>query len=66
VVSWFNRADDDIASDALFLSCLCPLTRRRLQIPARASTCKHVDCFDLMGYLSFVKQVRRHQRHLCA
>ena len=57
VMTFFKRQDDELACEGLFLSTLCPLTRRRIGIPARASTCKHVDCFDLLGYLSFMKQV---------
>jgi len=43
---------DDISTDSLKISLLCPLSRTRLVIPARSQTCKHLKCFDLANFLS--------------
>ena len=45
--------DDDleVASTSLRLPLECPAMRIRMRIPGRATTCKHVHCFDLEGYL---------------
>ena len=45
--------DDDleVASTSLRIPLECPATRIRMSLPGRASTCKHVHCFDLEGYL---------------
>jgi len=29
----------------------CPITYKRISLPARGSECKHVQCFDLESYL---------------
>ncbi|CAF1034783.1 unnamed protein product [Rotaria sp. Silwood1] len=45
--------DDDleVASTSLRLPLECPAMRVRMRMPGRATTCKHVHCFDLEGYL---------------
>lgn len=45
--------DDDleVASTSLRLPLECPAMRIRMRLPGRATTCKHVHCFDLEGYL---------------
>jgi hypothetical protein len=45
--------DDDleVASTSLRLPLECPATRIRMKLPGRATTCKHVHCFDIEGYL---------------
>ena len=45
--------DDDVevASTSIRLPLECPAMRVRMKIPGRATTCKHVHCFDLEGYL---------------
>ena len=45
--------DDDleVASTSLRIPLECPATRIRMRLPGRATTCKHVHCFDLEGYL---------------
>ena len=35
----------------LQMSLLCPLTFRRMVLPARGSECRHPQCFDLESYL---------------
>lgn len=29
----------------------CPITCKRIQLPARGHECKHIQCFDLEAYL---------------
>jgi hypothetical protein len=45
--------DDDleVASTSLRLPLDCPAMRIRMRMPGRATTCKHVHCFDIEGYL---------------
>ena len=42
----------EILEDYYKLSLLCPLTKKRLQLPARGTNCQHLECFDLRSYLS--------------
>lgn len=48
-----QEIDDDleVASTSLRIPLECPATRIRMRLPGRATTCKHVHCFDLEGYL---------------
>lgn len=34
------------------LKIICPIDQRRLRRPARATTCQHIQCFDLINYIS--------------
>jgi hypothetical protein len=34
------------------LKLTCPIDQRRLKIPIRATTCQHLQCFDLTNYIS--------------
>ncbi|CAF3846643.1 unnamed protein product, partial [Rotaria magnacalcarata] len=45
--------DDDleVASTSIRIPLQCPAMRIRMRAPGRATTCKHVHCFDLEGYL---------------
>ncbi|XP_054154401.1 E3 SUMO-protein ligase PIAS2-like isoform X2 [Oppia nitens] len=43
--------DSEIATMSLRGSLLCPLGKMRIQIPCRAITCAHVQCFDALLYL---------------
>jgi hypothetical protein len=33
------------------LKLKCPIDQRRLKIPVRATTCQHLQCFDLTNYI---------------
>ncbi|XP_068211422.1 E3 SUMO-protein ligase PIAS2-like [Palaemon carinicauda] len=46
-----DQADDGIAAATLQFSLLCPLSRLRIKLPCRASTCTHLQCFDAATYL---------------
>ena len=38
-------------SSAVNVSLRCPITYKRISIPARGQECKHLQCFDLESYL---------------
>ncbi|CAK7213637.1 E3 SUMO-protein ligase pli1 [Sporothrix curviconia] len=48
--------DPDIVATSLVLSLKCPLTYMRLSLPVRATTCKHIQCFDATSYLQLQEQ----------
>jgi len=43
----------------------CPLTRERLQVPARGRQCQHLQCFDLEAYISTSLRAAFHRRWRC-
>jgi hypothetical protein len=34
------------------LTLLCPLSKKKIEIPARGTSCQHLECFDLKTYLT--------------
>ena len=46
-----NDQDSEIATTSCKVSLACPLGKMRMKIPARASTCDHLQCFDAQLYL---------------
>ncbi|KAI5710605.1 hypothetical protein M8J75_010065 [Diaphorina citri] len=46
-----SETDCEIATDTLQVNLACPLSRTRMTIPCRASTCTHLQCFDAIAYL---------------
>uniref|UniRef100_A0A672H579 Zinc finger, MIZ-type containing 1a n=1 Tax=Salarias fasciatus TaxID=181472 RepID=A0A672H579_SALFA len=45
------NGEDGVEQTAIKVSLKCPITFRRIQLPARGHDCKHVQCFDLESYL---------------
>uniref|UniRef100_A0A3P8WN33 Zinc finger MIZ-type containing 1 n=1 Tax=Cynoglossus semilaevis TaxID=244447 RepID=A0A3P8WN33_CYNSE len=45
------NGEDSVEQTAIKVSLKCPITFRRIQLPARGHDCKHVQCFDLESYL---------------
>ncbi|KAM6956700.1 zinc finger MIZ domain-containing protein 1a isoform 2-T2 [Aplochiton taeniatus] len=45
------NGEDGVEQTAIKVSLKCPVTFRRIQLPARGHDCKHVQCFDLESYL---------------
>uniref|UniRef100_A0A672PC54 Zinc finger MIZ-type containing 1 n=1 Tax=Sinocyclocheilus grahami TaxID=75366 RepID=A0A672PC54_SINGR len=43
--------DDGVEQTSIRISLKCPITFRRIQLPARGHDCKHMQCFDLESYL---------------
>ncbi|XP_070503287.1 E3 SUMO-protein ligase PIAS1-like [Chironomus tepperi] len=46
-----KEVDSEIATTMLRVSLICPLGKIRMKMPCRASTCKHLQCFDALLYL---------------
>ncbi|RVE68751.1 hypothetical protein OJAV_G00094760 [Oryzias javanicus] len=45
------NGEDGVEQTAIRVSLKCPITFRRIQLPARGPDCRHVQCFDLESYL---------------
>lgn len=45
------NGDDGVEQTAIKVSLKCPITFRRIALPARGHDCKHIHCFDLESYL---------------
>lgn len=46
-----GSAEDGVEQTAIKVSLKCPITFRRITLPARGHDCKHIPCFDLESYL---------------
>ena len=44
-------SEDGVEQTAIKVSLKCPITYRRISLPARGHDCKHIQCFDLESYL---------------
>lgn len=49
--SGLNDVSNGINSKCVRISLKCPIIKSRIRLPARGLECKHVQCFDLEGYL---------------
>ncbi|KAJ3610738.1 hypothetical protein NHX12_022829 [Muraenolepis orangiensis] len=45
------NGEDIVEQTSIKVSLKCPVTFRRIELPARGHDCKHVQCFDLESYL---------------
>ncbi|XP_048099229.1 zinc finger MIZ domain-containing protein 2-like isoform X1 [Alosa alosa] len=45
------NGEDGVEQTAIRVSLQCPITFRRIQLPARGHDCRHIQCFDLESYL---------------
>lgn len=45
------NGEDGVEQTAIKVSLKCPITFKPIQLPARGSDCKHIQCFDLQSYL---------------
>lgn len=45
------NGEDGVEQTAIKVSLKCPITFRRITLPARGHECKHIQCFDLESYL---------------
>ncbi|XP_054718942.1 zinc finger MIZ domain-containing protein 1-like isoform X2 [Uloborus diversus] len=43
--------EDGVEQTAIKVSLKCPITFKRITLPARGQDCKHIQCFDLESYL---------------
>ena len=48
-----SAVEDGVEQTAIKVSLKCPITYRKINIPARGHDCKHIQCFDLESYLKF-------------
>ena len=46
-----SSEQDGVEQTAIKISLKCPITFKRITLPARGHECKHVQCFDLESYL---------------
>lgn len=44
-------SDGELEVSIQKLKLVCPIDQKRLKIPARATTCQHLQCFDLTNYI---------------
>lgn len=52
-----NKArDPDIVVGSSKMSLKCPLSTLRINLPCRATTCKHTQCFDAISFLQLQEQ----------
>ena len=54
--------DSEIATTSLRISLLCPLGKMRMLHPGRATTCNHLQCFDIA---TFLQMNERKARWIC-
>jgi len=52
-----NRGSDELEMISSKVSLRCPLTRTPLVTPTRATTCNHLQCFELKNYLLMNERV---------
>jgi hypothetical protein len=46
-----HNTDAEISTTSLRISLLCPLSKQRIVIPCRPSSCSHLQCFDASTFL---------------
>ena len=46
-----NNSDIQAIDNVYKLSLICPLTRKRINDPARGQNCTHLECYDLEAYV---------------
>ena len=46
-----QETGDGVEQTAIKVSLKCPITFKRIILPARGQDCKHIQCFDLESYL---------------
>uniref|UniRef100_A0A667WW85 Zinc finger, MIZ-type containing 2 n=1 Tax=Myripristis murdjan TaxID=586833 RepID=A0A667WW85_9TELE len=45
------NGEDGVEQTSIKVCLKCPITFRRIQLPARGHDCRHIQCFDLESYL---------------
>jgi len=53
----FQKQKDDLQEISSKVSLMDPLSRKSLELPARATTCGHLQCFDLRSFLMMNERV---------
>ncbi|KAI8847996.1 hypothetical protein BC829DRAFT_227070 [Chytridium lagenaria] len=49
--------DDEVVATSQMVSLKDPVAYCRIQVPSRASTCQHIQCFDLLTYLTLNERI---------
>lgn len=52
------NADADIVTEKMTVSLKCPLSLKRIKVPARGRDCNHLGCFDVENYLQYQRDAR--------
>ena len=58
VLKSFKAGPDDILEMKKKVALQDPLVLTRIQVPCKAKTCKHVQCFDMKNFLLMNERVR--------
>lgn len=61
-----RAGSDELQEVSTKVSLLCPATKAVMQIPCRATTCNHLQCFELQSYLLMNERVPRWQCPHCS
>mmetsp|Transcript_27178 Transcript_27178/g.44317 ORF Transcript_27178/g.44317 Transcript_27178/m.44317 type:complete len:1062 (+) Transcript_27178:111-3296(+) len=54
-----DSEDDEVQEVDSVMSLRCPLSYKRMEVPAKGTNCRHRQCFDLKAFLEF-----SHQQHV--
>lgn len=65
VLNSFRRGGDDVMGMKEKVSISDPLVLTRIRVPARPSTCRHVNCFDLANFLMMNERIRSWRCPVC-
>lgn len=60
-----GECNPDIEQMSVTMSLKCPITMKRIKIPARGKECKHPQCFDLAAYFEINKDRSNWQCPIC-
>eukprot|EP01112_Ceratiomyxa_fruticulosa_P020709 TRINITY_DN7136_c0_g4_i1.p1 TRINITY_DN7136_c0_g4~~TRINITY_DN7136_c0_g4_i1.p1 ORF type:complete len:541 (+),score=89.17 TRINITY_DN7136_c0_g4_i1:254-1876(+) len=60
-----REIDDELSEVNFMLSVRCPLSLAKISIPARGSSCKHIQCFDLAPFLDYSQQQQLFHCPIC-
>jgi hypothetical protein len=47
----FSGGDDGIETNSSTIGLVCPLSRKRIELPVRGRDCGHLECFDARNYV---------------
>lgn len=51
IIKQLANIDPDLATTSTRYSLICPLSKQRMEFPARSSKCVHLQCFDLRCFI---------------
>lgn len=62
IIKKLHNMDSDLATTFFRFSLACPMTMKRMKIPAKSKKCKHLQCFDAH---SFILMNEKKSKWLC-